>query len=513
MSLDIILPHHTAVLEASQDPGTYNTTTCSTYTLEVALREHSLRLLETMVNRKNVESPWLLRHTSPRMVCIGPHTGHMCSRQELFASIEASSKTNYLYHLGLAEEATHTIMESTHGNGSVFVTATARGFYAGEEAARLGREWVARLDWRWWGSFAEGKVGIEEFGGRRLDASTRMEELHNHPHIPSFLDQSQHSNSSSHTMTRTITVVGATGTQGGSVVRALLKDPSYHVRGLTRNIQSEKAKALSQQGVEVVEANIKSVPSLKKAFEGSYAIFAVTNFFEAFPSVGKEEAVEIEVQMGTNLAKAALATSTLQHYIWSTLPDSREVSGGTITIPHYEGKNQVDVYIRGTDLIKKTTFLWIPSYAQNIHYPCYQPFVLPGDGLTLYQLQATSPTTRWKLAGDVNNNIGLFVTAILTQSGRTLPGRIVLAAVDVMTAEEVVAAWAKRDGKNGRILGVSREEYFDVWPQWAEVMHASHVYWETFGDKAFSANGQVVLGKEELGIEGLIGTAEYFAKL
>ncbi|KAK3673372.1 NmrA-like domain-containing protein 1 [Recurvomyces mirabilis] len=296
-------------------------------------------------------------------------------------------------------------------------------------------------------------------------------------------------------MTRTITVVGATGTQGGSVVRALLKDPSYHVRGLTRNIQSEKAKALSQEGVEVVEANIKSVSSLKKAFEGSYAIFVVTNFFEAFPSVGKEEAVKIE------------------HYIWSTLPDSREVSGGTIAIPHYEGKNQVDVYIRGTDLIKKTTFLWIPSYAQNIHYPCYQPFALPGDGLTLYQLQATSPTTRWKLAGDVNNNIGLFVTAILTQSERTLPGRIVLAAADVMTAEGVVAAWAKRDGKKGRILEVSREEYFEVWPQWAEVMHASHVYWETFGDKAFSANAQVVLGKEELGIEGLIGTAEYFAKL
>lgn len=68
-------------------------------------------------------------------------------------------------------------------------------------------------------------------------------------------------------MSKLLTVVGATGTQGLSLIDAALKDGSYRVRGLTRNPSSEKAKNLSLRGVEVVKADINDEESLVKAFQ------------------------------------------------------------------------------------------------------------------------------------------------------------------------------------------------------------------------------------------------------
>ena len=70
-------------------------------------------------------------------------------------------------------------------------------------------------------------------------------------------------------MSKILTVVGATGVQGGSVVASALKDGKYKVRGITRNAQSESAKALASKGVEVVTASLDDVESLSKAFEVS----------------------------------------------------------------------------------------------------------------------------------------------------------------------------------------------------------------------------------------------------
>lgn len=79
--------------------------------------------------------------------------------------------------------------------------------------------------------------------------------------------------------TKLLVVVGATGNQGGSVVAQFLKTQDYKIRGLTRNTASAKAKALADKGVEVVAADLDDVSSLKKAFEGANAIFAVTDFW------------------------------------------------------------------------------------------------------------------------------------------------------------------------------------------------------------------------------------------
>lgn len=68
-------------------------------------------------------------------------------------------------------------------------------------------------------------------------------------------------------MTKTIAITGGTGQQGGGVANILLKTPGWKVRIITRNVESDKAKALASQGAEVVSANLDDEASLVKAFE------------------------------------------------------------------------------------------------------------------------------------------------------------------------------------------------------------------------------------------------------
>ena len=86
-----------------------------------------------------------------------------------------------------------------------------------------------------------------------------------------------------------IAVLGATGAQGGGLVRSILADKSgdFTARALTRDVNSDKAKALADLGAEVVAVDIDNYESLKKAFEGAYGVFAVTFFWEHFPRLKK----------------------------------------------------------------------------------------------------------------------------------------------------------------------------------------------------------------------------------
>lgn len=56
-------------------------------------------------------------------------------------------------------------------------------------------------------------------------------------------------------MSKIITVFGATGQQGGAVIKHILADPvlskEFKVRGITRDVTKPAAKALSDQGVEM----------------------------------------------------------------------------------------------------------------------------------------------------------------------------------------------------------------------------------------------------------------------
>jgi len=81
-----------------------------------------------------------------------------------------------------------------------------------------------------------------------------------------------------------------------------------------------------------------------------------------------------------------------------------------------------------------------------------------------------------------------------------------------MTPEEIVAAWAAPQGKKGKLLQVSREQYHAMWPMWAEVMDLSQQYMEMMGEKAYEVEASL-LAQEDLGVNGLVGTVEFFANM
>src|SRR6266511_3680876 len=124
-----------------------------------------------------------------------------------------------------------------------------------------------------------------------------------------------------------IAVIGATGQQGGGVLRALQARGQFKVRALTRN--PDKHRELAE---EVVEADVDKPETLKAAFEGAHGVFLVTNF--------REEGTD-ELKQATAAIRAAKDAGG-KHFIWSTLPDVEAISGGKFNVPHFTGKAKID---------------------------------------------------------------------------------------------------------------------------------------------------------------------------
>jgi len=165
-----------------------------------------------------------------------------------------------------------------------------------------------------------------------------------------------------------IAVLGATGAQGGGLVRAILADPDseYSVRALTRDPNSDKARALAEAGAEVVAADVDDVSSLKNAFEGAYGAFCVTFFWEHFTP-------EKELAQAEAIAKAAKSAG-LEHVIWSTLEDTRKwvpleddrmpTLMGKYKVPHFDCKGEANQYF--TEQGVPVTFLLTSFYWDNL---------------------------------------------------------------------------------------------------------------------------------------------------
>ncbi|CAI4215646.1 unnamed protein product [Parascedosporium putredinis] len=172
-------------------------------------------------------------------------------------------------------------------------------------------------------------------------------------------------------MTKIIAVTGATGSQGGGVVNVMKNTAGWKVRAITRNPGSDAAKKLSDEGIEVVQADMDDEESLKKAFEGVHAVYAVTNWWEQlFRGHGPDESGEIEEKHGMNIARAAAAQPTLEHYLWSTTPSAKRVFAGEHVTPHMDYKANVDARIKSElpELAAKTTYLYFGYYPQNMAF-------------------------------------------------------------------------------------------------------------------------------------------------
>src|SRR6185503_7967422 len=200
-----------------------------------------------------------------------------------------------------------------------------------------------------------------------------------------------------------IAVVGATGAQGGGVVRAILADKNgpFTARALTRDPKSEKARALAAAGAEVVQADVDDPKSLERAFAGAYGAYCVT-FFWAHMSAEKEIA---EAHAMAQAAKQA----QLQHVIWSTFEDTRDwvplsdtrmpTLQGKYKVAHFDGKAEANAEF--TRLGVPTTFLYTSFYWENLIYFGSGPQKGPDGTLAI-----TYPMGDKKLPGIASEVIG-----------------------------------------------------------------------------------------------------------
>jgi uncharacterized protein YbjT (DUF2867 family) len=252
-----------------------------------------------------------------------------------------------------------------------------------------------------------------------------------------------------------IAVVGATGAQGGGLVRAILNDKGsgFAARAITRNVGSDKAKALAALGVEVVAADIDNPESVKKAFAGAYGAFCVTNFWEHFSA-------EKEVAQAKNMAEAAKQAG-VQHLIWSTLDDTRKkvplsdnrmpTLMGKYKVPHFDGKGEADPLF--TQAGVPTTFLLTSFYWDNMIYFGMGP-KKGQDGV----LAITMPMGDKKLPGIAAEDIGKAALGIF-KKGKEYIGKTVGIAGDHLTGNQMAAALTKALGKEVRYNDVPPEVY------------------------------------------------------
>jgi uncharacterized protein YbjT (DUF2867 family) len=252
-----------------------------------------------------------------------------------------------------------------------------------------------------------------------------------------------------------ITVLGATGAQGGGLVRAILNDPSggFAARAVTRDVNGAKARELAGLGAEVVAADVDNPESLKKAFAGAYGAYCVTFFWAHFSP-------EKEMAEAKAMAEAAKSAG-LRHVIWSTLEDTRKwvplndnrmpTLQGQYKVPHFDAKGASNHFF--TDAGVPTTFLLTSFYWDNFIYFGMGPKKGP-DG----KLAITLPIGDKKLPGIAAEDIGKCAYGIF-KKGPEYIGKTVGIAGEQLTGAQMAAIFSDVLGRDIRYNSVPPEVY------------------------------------------------------
>ncbi|WP_433166659.1 NmrA/HSCARG family protein [Kribbella sp. CA-247076] len=279
-----------------------------------------------------------------------------------------------------------------------------------------------------------------------------------------------------------IAVVGATGAQGGGLVRAILADPSgeFAVRALTRDPESAKAKDLAAAGAEVVAADLDDAPSMRAAFDGAYGAFVVTNYWA--PRSPEEEAGRTAAEM--ELAQAGIAAEAARdagvtHLVWSTLDDTRphfdgrddvpRLDDGRYTVPHFDAKAEADELFTkyGVPTTNLRTTFYFDAFVSGM-----EP-VRGEDGTLIISM----PMADKPLAGIASEDIGKAALAVFKRPD--LIGATVSIAGDHLTGDEYAAALTEALGEKVAYRPLPWEQYRTLgFPYAVEVSNMFQYYAE-----------------------------------
>jgi uncharacterized protein YbjT (DUF2867 family) len=245
-----------------------------------------------------------------------------------------------------------------------------------------------------------------------------------------------------------IAVIGATGQQGGAVVRALQARGQFRVRALSRDPDEHRDLA-----DEVVQANLDRPETLRAAFQGVHGVFLVTNFWNEGTDERKQAAAAID----------AAKNAGVKHFIWSTLPNVEAISGGKFNVPHFTGKAKIDSIVTEAGFAHHT-FVIAPFYCQNLVgalAPQKQTNGSLGWALPL------DPDVRCIHMGDIRD-LGNIVAGAFAHPDEAGSGEYLPLVGDFMSFNEIVDT-LNRQGHNFSFTQVPKEVFATLFPGATEI--------------------------------------------
>jgi len=275
---------------------------------------------------------------------------------------------------------------------------------------------------------------------------------------------------------KVIGVVGATGQQGGAVVRALQAGNQFKVRALTRN--PAKHRELAD---EVIQADLNRPETLAAAFEGAHGVFLVTNFWKG----------GTEVDQATAAVRAA-KDAGVKHFVWSTLPDVEAISGGKFHVPHFTGKAKVDRIVKEAGFANHT-FVIAPFYYQNligVLAPQKQ-----NDGSVGWALPL-DPTVRSIHMGDITE-LGDIVAGAFAHPDQAGHGEYLPLVGDFMSFNEIIDT-LNRQRHNFSFNQLPKEVFAGLFPGAAEIAEMFD-YFQTHTYLGSDSRDQIALANKIAG--------------
>ncbi|KAF7468997.1 nmrA family domain-containing protein 1-like [Marmota monax] len=242
---------------------------------------------------------------------------------------------------------------------------------------------------------------------------------------------------------KVIAVFGATGSQGGSVAKALLESKHFAVRALTRDVTRPNALALQKLGAEVVKGDLNDKASVEAALKGAYGAFVVTNFWEHFSK-------DKEVCQGKMVADTAKHLG-LKHVVYSGLENVERLSGGKLKVPHFDGKGEVEEYFWSIGV--PMTSVRLAAYFENF-LTTWKPWKAPdGNFYTLALPMGDVPMDGISVA-----DVGAVVSSIFN-SPEEFIGKAVGLSAEALTTQQYADVFSKSLGKEVRDAKITPEAY------------------------------------------------------
>ncbi|BFZ61556.1 hypothetical protein YB2330_002628 [Saitoella coloradoensis] len=269
---------------------------------------------------------------------------------------------------------------------------------------------------------------------------------------------------------KVVAIIGATGNQGGSIIRALSSSQAkYQLRGLTRAVDKPAAQALVSQGVQMFKGDISTPTSLSDFFKGADVVFAVTNFWE---HLSKEQ----EIKDGKAIVDMAKECH-VSLLIWSSLDDVSKVSKGKYThVDHFDGKHAVEEYARSVE--QPAVFFYAGCFASNFSAGGMGPkkqedgsyvMAFPVPGSTIIPIFDVADT-------------GMFIAGILNGPEKMM-GQRVLGFSEFISLNDMVKQYSSVRGVQAKFVQIDYDTYEAHFPNKtvAKELYEMFAYMNEFG--------------------------------